>query len=369
MRERSGDSVRVRPVVVQHSFGDRGSGGPIGALERVLSSHLATAYDFVPVHQERAGGGIDVPRLRTWTAMLREVEPDLVHVRGLGNEGFHGALAARLAGCPRVLVTIHGTVRDLVGPATARRRVVAHGLEPATLRMATHIATVCEYAAGRAFVQRHGRKLLGPVANGVDLVDTVDPVVRAEVRAELRLEPGDVAVASVGRLSFDKGHRDLAAALSLLPAWSRDRLVLVLVGDGPDAAEIRGLYTRTGVRARFLGRRLDVPRILGACDVFAFPTLHENLSNALLEAMAHGLPVVATRVGGNTEVLSGGAGRLVDAQEPAGLAAALAEVVASASMRSAMGSAAVARVRSRYSTTRMCDVLDETYQQILTAAA
>ena len=68
------------------------------------------------MHQESATGSIDVVRLRAWTLMLKDIQPDLVHVRGLGNEGFHGVLAARLAGCPRVLVSVHGTARDLPDP-------------------------------------------------------------------------------------------------------------------------------------------------------------------------------------------------------------------------------------------------------------
>ena len=172
-RIQAGVDRRVRhpakPVVVQHSFGAPGSGGPVGALERILDSDLTKDYEFVRMHQDGATGSIDLRRLRVWATLLKETQPDLVHVRGLGNEGFHGALAARLAGCPRILVSVHGTARDLTGPASLKRRAIVTGLEPATLWMATHVTTVCESAARRGFVRRHAAKFVGPIVNGVEI--------------------------------------------------------------------------------------------------------------------------------------------------------------------------------------------------------
>lgn len=359
------DAARVRPLVVQHSFGDPGSGGPIGALERVLASDLSNRYEFVRMHQDRAAGGIDLPRIRAWVRLLKDVRPDLVHVRGLGNEGFHGVLAARLARCPRVLVSIHGTVRDVKGPRTAKQRIIVSCLEPLTMSMATHVTTVCQFAARREFVRRHDSKFVGPIVNGVEVVDLATASERAATRDELDLAPGDVALISVGRLSHDKGHRDLAAALRLLPAPLRARTVLVLVGDGPDRDEIGFSYAESGVSIRGLGRRLDVPRVLGAADVFVLPSLHENLSNALLEAMGRGLPVVATRVGGNTEVLEKGGGLLVKPRDPPGLALALSELIGDRDKRIALGRSAATVVRDQYSVEQMVAVLDETYRKVL----
>lgn len=357
----------ARPVVVQHSFGDPGSGGPVGALQRILESDLGDRYEWVRMHQERATGGIDIPRIRSWTRMLRDVRPDLVHVRGLGNEGFHGVLAARLARCPRVLVSVHGTVRDLTAPPSLKQRLLIGGLEPATLRMATHVTTVCESAAQRDFIQRHAAKFVGPITNGVDPA-AVDESARRDVRRELGLEADDVALVTVGRLTYEKGHGDLAAALAMVDEKVRRAAVLVVVGAGPDEVAIRADYDATGVRTRYLGRRLDVPRVLAGSDVFMFPSLHENLSNALLEAMAQGLPVVATRVGGNVEVVRRGGGLLVDATDPSGLASALATLVIDRERRMLLGKEAAEVARTHYSTGRMLEVLDETYQAILSGS-
>ncbi|GAA4379549.1 glycosyltransferase family 4 protein [Nocardioides caricicola] len=360
----SPDISRARPVIVQHSFGDPGSGGPVGALQRILDSDLGDRYEWVRMHQEWATGGIDVSRVRSWARMLREVRPDLVHVRGLGNEGFHGVLAARLARCPRVLVSMHGTVRDLTTPATLKQRALVGVFEPATLRLATHVTTVCEYAAERDFIRKHAGKFVGPITNGVDPV-VVDPGARSALRSELGLAPEDVALVSVGRLTFEKGHTDLAAALGRLEPHVREQVVLVVVGSGPDEEAIRDGYATAGVRTAFLGRRLDVPQLLASSDVFVFPSLHENLSNALLEAMAQGLPVVATRVGGNTEVVRRGGGLLVEARDPAGLAEAIGSLVADRARREGLGVEAAGVAARHYSTRRMLEILDETYRAVL----
>ncbi|WP_444950760.1 glycosyltransferase [Micromonospora ureilytica] len=355
-----------RPVIVQHSAGAPGANGPLTAVQRVLASSLAERYEFVRMHQSAGNGGLNVPLLREWVRLLRRVRPALVHVRGLQNEGLHGVLAARLAGCPRVLVTVHGTVRDLRQTGRPwRRQLLVHGAEPATLRLATHVGTVCEYAAGRGFLSGLGGKFVGVIPNGVPL-PAHPRAARARVRAELRLGPDDVAMIVVSRLTWEKGYRVLADALRRLPPPATRRVLLV-VGDGPDrdgiAAALAGIG---GVEVRLLGNRLDVPDLLAAADLFVFPTLHENLSNALLEAMAHGLPVVASAVGGNVEVLRSGGGRLVPARDPEALAGALSLLLDDPAERRQVGEVGRTVVAEGYSLDAMLGALDRVYQRIIT---
>ncbi|MEU4336231.1 glycosyltransferase family 4 protein [Micromonospora lupini] len=355
----------TRPVVVQHSAGVPGANGPLTAVQRVLASRLADRYEFVRMHRSAGNGGLNVPLLREWVRLLRQVRPDLVHVRGLQNEGFHGVLAARLAGCPRILVTVHGTVRDLRQPGRAwRRRLLVHGAEPATLRLASHVATVCEYAAGRDFLRDLGGKFVGVIPNGVPL-PAHPSAGRDRARADLGLHPDDVAMITVARLTWEKGFGVLADALRRLPP-STTRRVLLVAGDGPDRAGIAAALTDIGgIEVRLLGNRLDVPDLLTAADLFVFPTLHENLSNALLEAMAHGLPVVASAVGGNVEVLRPGGGRLVPAGDPGALAAALAPLLDDPGERRHVGQLGRKVVADGYSLDVMLGSLDRVYQRLI----
>jgi glycosyltransferase involved in cell wall biosynthesis len=353
-----------RPIIVQHVAGQPGHGGPATALGHLLASPLSDKYQLVTMRQTRPARGINPSILTQWVRLLRSVRPDIVHVRGLGNEGFHGVIAAGLAGCPRILLSIHGTVRDLWAPPTARRALVVKGLEPASLRIATHLAAVCRSATQRSYLDGVRHKLVGVVYNGTDLT-AVDPEARSARRTEMGIEPDDVAVMIVGRLSMDKGHRTLAQALGALGGQS-SRVVLVVVGAGPDRDAIEAAYAASDdVEFRMLGHRQDVRELLSAADIFTLPSLHENLSNALIEAMAAGLPVVATAVGGTVEVLERGGGELVPPDDPRALSAALQRMIVDTEGRRRIGDAGRRIVAEHFSTDQMIAGWDAVYQRIL----
>ncbi|HTN86607.1 MAG TPA: glycosyltransferase [Sorangium sp.] len=359
--------TRTRPRIVQHSFGALGTGGPIGALTRVLASGLGQRFDFVHVAQDRPAGGISVGLIRAMARQIREAQPELVHVRGLGNEGFHGVVAARLARAPRVLVSIHGSQADLVhsGGNPLRRGIVARVLEPLTLRLADGIFAVCENGLERPILRPVSRKVLGVVPNGVD-VPRPQPAVRERMRETLSIDDDEVVVVIVARVVRDKGHFDLIEALAGIESRSRERVRLLVVGDGPDALATRSAaegLRRT--RVDFLGRRLDVGEILQASDVFVLPSLLEGMSNALLEAMAAGLPVVATSVGGTTEVVAKGGGVLVPPEAPPELAEALLAFIDDAPRRAAAGAEARRVVAENYTLQHMTDRLGEVYDRML----
>ena len=126
---------------------------------------------------------------------------------------------------------------------------------------------------------------------------------------------------------------------------------LVLVGDGPDRAAIEGLVAELGLQGRvhFLGVRRDVPVVLRAADIFTLPSLSEGASITLMEAMAAGLPSVATGVGGMPEIMRDGIdGLLVPRQDPAKLADAFRTLASDEALRARMGAAARARAEAEY---------------------
>jgi Glycosyltransferase len=272
-----------------------------------MESDLVDSFEFRHVRQPLAAGGINIALIREMAREMKAFHPDLAHIRGLGNEGFHGVAAARLARVPRILVSVHGSVGDVINSrGRLRQGVVANLLEPLTLRMATAVCTVCESALNKPILRRVQDKVVGVVPNGVDLPN-LDQVDRAQTRQELSIGRDAAVLIVVARLALDKGHLDLLEAMEGVTMPTQRALHLLIVGDGPDSAAISQRASRLrNVTVHLLGRRLDVNQLLRASDVFVFPTLHENMSNALLEAMASGLPVVATNVGGNTEVVSRG---------------------------------------------------------------
>ena len=356
--------MRRLPIIVQHGAGEPGLGGPATALDRVLSSNLATRYDFVPMIQAAPARGLNLGLLRQFVHTLRLCRPDLVHVRGLGNEGFHGVLAARIARCPRILVSVHGTVRDLAYVEGVRLRLVRDICEPWTLAMATHVSTVCQWAAQRPFVVRTGSKFVGVVPNGVQ-IPAGSMLTRSQTRGTLGIGSEDVVLIIVARLTVEKGYLDLAAALAKIP-YSGRTCHLLVVGEGPDHSAIReAMQPPRWLHVRFLGRRSDVADLLGAADVFILPSLHENLSNALVEAMAAGLPVVASSVGGNVEVVSKGGGELVPPADPGALTTVLERWIGDPTSRRALGARARKVVEENYTLDHMTGRLGEVYDRIL----
>ena len=346
--------------VVQVCFGKPGTGGPATALAKLLAG---SQRSYPVVWQSRGAGGISIGLMREMAAEIRAHSPRLVHVRGLGNEGLHGVIAARMAGAKRVLLSVHGSQRDLQGPkATLRSRVVAGVLEPLSLRLADHVVTVCEFAAARDFLRPYLAKMLEPVPNGVEAAPDGLAAMRAQVRAELAIEAGRVVAVAVSRLTLDKGYGDLAAALRLLPAGPG--LDLIVVGDGDP--QIAALFERLPrVAVHFVGFQRDVGRYLAASDLFVFPTWSENLSNALLEAMTYGLPVVATAVGGNTEVIKKGGGVLVPSHDPQSLATALDQMISSPDLRVKLGRAAQENACTNYPIAEMVRRWESHYDRIL----
>lgn len=184
------------------------------------------------------------------------------------------------------------------------------------------------------------------VPHGIDVEQVrADGAHLEAVRAELGLAPDALVVGTVANLRPVKAYPDLLAAARLVLA-ERSDVRFVTVGQGPQEAEIRALHVELGLGdgVLLLGHRTDAVRVMGACDVFCLASHREGLPVALMEALALGLPVVATGVGGITEVVDDGVeGRLVPPGQPPALAAALLEVLGDDDRRGAMARAAARR--------------------------
>jgi len=190
---------------------------------------------------------------------------------------------------------------------------------------------------------------------------------RAQVRDELGIAQDALVVGTVGRLVELKNQRLLLEAAALLrPSWPG--LVVVLAGDGPLRDDLVSLARQLGMQDSvvFTGPRQDVPRLLNAFDVFALPSRTEGLSIALLEACAAGLPLVATRVGGNDEIVQEHqTGLLIPSDDVSALRAALSQLLEDPAQRLRMGENARRWVVEHGS----IEVMRENYAALYTSAS
>ena len=199
---------------------------------------------------------------------------------------------------------------------------------------------------------------------------------RRTLRAALGLPDDRVVLACVANLFPYKGHADLLDALALLGAEFAARATLLLIGrDSGARAALESQAARLGLSAsvRFLGERGDVPDLLAASDIGVLASHEEGFSNAVIEGMAAGLPMVVSNVGGNAEaVIDGECGHVVPARDSAALAKALALLIRDPGRRQMMGDSARRRVTSSFSLDACVAAYEALYEELwyrrLTAA-
>lgn len=224
-------------------------------------------------------------------------------------------------------------------------------------------AVVANSSAARAHLEQEGVSAdrIRVIPNGVS-VERFAPI--AAVRPVR-------TILTVANLRREKAHEVLLQAAALL-APSNPDLRYVIAGDGPRAAALRALASHLGLdsRVQFLGHVEDVPALLRAADAFVLPSLTEAFPNAAIEAMAAGLPVVASAVGGLLDLIDDTrTGLLVPAGDAAAIAAAIAGLTADPARASRMGAAARAEVAARYSFDRMVRSFEDLYLTQLGLAA
>jgi glycosyltransferase involved in cell wall biosynthesis len=209
---------------------------------------------------------------------------------------------------------------------------------------------------------------VGVIYNGVDLERFRNRVHRREsIRQELGLDPADLVILQVARLNYLKDHLTAVRAMERVVAQS-PRARLLLIGDGEERERIEQEIARRRVsdNVRLLGQRVDVSRLLPAADLFLLTSISEGIPLTLIEAMAAGLPVVSTRVGGVGEVVEDGeTGLLVPAGHDKGIAEALARLAGDLAGRQAMGARGRLRADRLFAERSMHDQYRRLYRETL----
>lgn len=294
--------------------------------------------------------------------ILRELRPDILHAY-LPAANVFGPVAGRVAGVPRVIVS----KRSLADykerfPLLRRTESLGNRLADAILVNSDAVRRDIERT------ERHWRGKFRKIYNGVDPIGPWTPEEALAFRRHEGIPPGAVVALCVSNFYPYKGHGDLVeAAARIVPAFP-DVLFLLAGRDSGTMDATRKHARERGVEGSFLflGSRSDVPDLLRASDLFVHPSREEGFSNAILEAMAAGLPVVACDVGGNPEaVVDGETGRLVPARSPERLAEALLELIIDPGKRTAYGQAGRRRAEGVFSLDRMVAEIKTLYESLV----
>ncbi|HEY0583876.1 MAG TPA: glycosyltransferase, partial [Chloroflexota bacterium] len=291
----------------------------------------------IPVHLLHAGSRLDPRALNRLVAILREGNFDIVHSHLFRADIYAGLAVARLRERRPLLVsTRHNDDRFFLNPFVGIVHYVVSARQDLIIAISDHIArfTVARGVRHPARVRR--------VYHGIE-----PPLERAleregqRIRRELGIDSDAFLVGNVGRLAPQKGQRHLIAAMPLL--LERVPGAHAIIAGGGDLEDyFRDLARELGVadRVHVLGPRRDVPALMHAMDVFAMPSIWEGFGLVLLEAMAAGRPIVASRVATIPEVvLDGQTGLLVPAGDSLALAEALAQLADQPALAARMGEA------------------------------
>jgi glycosyltransferase involved in cell wall biosynthesis len=305
--------------------------------------------------------GIPDPRgLIRLAQLVRKWKPDVVH-----SHMVHANLMARalrlLVRIPVLISTIHNIYEG------GRLRMAGYRL---TNGLVDHMTIVSQAAADR-FVNEGivPRRLLTVVPNGVDVDQfrNVPASARETIRRSLGLD-GEFVWLAVGRFEIAKDYPNMLRAFAQV-RQREARAVLLLVGRGSLQGEVEALVGELGLRSavRFLGVRHDVPEVMSAADGYVMSSAWEGMPMVLLEAAAAGLPIVATRVGGNHEVVRDrDSGLLVPPSDADALAGSMLRMMElPPGQRQAMGERGREHVRTQYGLGRVAEQWESLYSQVL----
>ena len=323
--------------------------------------------EYVALHKPPGQGLWLYPRM---LSLLRRLQPRIVHTRNLA--ALEMQLPAVLARAPVRIHGEHGRDVDDLDGSSRKHQWMRRLYRPFVQQYVAVSGDLAQYLELRVGVPA---QRIAHICNGVD-TDRFAPATggRTPIPGCPFIDPGLWLFGSVGRMQAVKGQTVLARAFVQALAADpglRTRMRLVLVGAGPLQAECASILEAGGVRdlAWLPGERADVPDVMRGLDCFVLPSLAEGISNTILEAMASGLPVLATRVGGNAELVTqDSTGWLVPADDAVALAQALLRVAAMPQQASALGRSARADAERRFSLAAMVGAYGALYDRLLAQA-
>ncbi len=370
-----GGAARIRIMHILHCLATGGTEKNVAKLVegldgRVFEQTVCTVVSgrelrvenarVVSLSRSASRAGFLVPH---FYRLFRAERPDIVHSRNWGT--IEAVVAARLAGVAAVIHSEHGRDLQTMGRQPWRRRVFRRACYRWADRVFTVSRELAEFYSAQLGIPAERLRV---VPNGVNTAQfRRRPEWRAEFRQRLGVSSDTLVVGVVSRLDPVKDHVTLLRAAELSLNRGVD-LCLVIVGDGVCRTALeREVLARPALakRVKFAGEVSNVAEWLNGFDVFALPSLSEGMSNTLLEAMSVGVPPVATRVGGNPEVIEDGhSGILFEPGDCKALAACLQKLASEPEWRMQLAENCRCRIATHFGLDSMIRSYSGMYEEV-----
>lgn len=336
------------------------SGGPLSYIKNITSSECLKDIQFSACYQMKAFSALKYRDFKRIVNEIKDFNPDILHIHGLQSEGFVGLLAGRRAKVNKILMTVHGMQIDAQDIGRLKRILFGKFIEPYTLKKSDAVYCVCKAMEDRDIIRKNSANLLHTVYNFVP-----DRFFTSDNDMSLPEHTGKTIITYVGRLTEEKGMKEfeycvLNDGLDDTQYW--------LVGDGDYAETMRKNLEKQILKQKvvFFGQQSNVRAILANSDIFLFPTYHENLSIALLEAASQKCCCVVSDVGGNPEVVQNGvSGVTFPAKNPGATLETLNNVIENSVLRKKCAENIYERVCSDFSEKTFAEKLLQIYHSLI----
>lgn len=323
-----------------------------------LPADVRAALPFPVIDISRGGRG-DFTAFARLVRALRRLKPDIVHTHTHSGK-YWGRLAALVAGVKTIVHTEHS-------PCDPRRSVFERLVNPVLARITSAVVTFLpEQGRVLAHTDHIPHEKISIIPNGLCQRPEPTAAQRRFARQALALDPNDFAVFVVGRLEFPKNQELAIAAVAALDPEVRDRVRLLIAGDGSRDTHLRDLVRDLNVpqSVRFLGHRSDIESLIPAGDLAALTSLYEGMPIAFIEAMLAHVPVLSTPWPGAASMLGNGRfGFITPGWEPGQVATEIARAYRNAGTRTAMAVRAYAHACEEYDIGRVAQAHCRLYLQ------
>lgn len=321
------------------------AGGPLSYIKNIVSSEYFKEFQFAVCYQMKPFSALRFSDFKRIVNEIKAFQPDILHIHGVQSEGFIGLLAGRRAKVKKILMTVHGIQIDAQDIGAFKRILFGKFIEPYTLKKSDAVYCVCAAMQNRKIIKKNAAKLLPVVYNFIP--DSF--IEKSPAPLAVSIPENVTVISTVGRVSIDKGMQELEHCIL---NDTSENTVYWIIGDGDYRQEMeRKLQDQIACgKVVFRGQQQDVKPYLERTDIFFFPSHHENLSIALLEAGSQKCCCIVSDAGGNPEVVENGvSGLTFSAENPDAALEALKAVLEDAEKRKKYAESVYNRVCDAFS--------------------